>query len=227
MGTAAFSGINSFDGGATGRIIRHEKSMMYISPVVSGFKATVEYAFGNDNATTANSFNNSNTNTGFSLQYNAGPVNAVYYYGNEKAGTNGAAGATTALGTAPAVVLPAGTDITWTMLAGNYNLGALTVMGGYTTTKHNAATALEDSSSWNIAAKYVLNPTWEFTGNYLVRDTNLASTYDATLIGLGANYNLDKQTNLYGRYEGIKFDNNSAKASYDQSIWAFGLRYQF
>lgn len=225
LGTAGFAGILNYDGGTSARIVRHEKSVVYTTPAFGGFKAGLEYAFGNDNSATIT--NNSNTNTTASLQYNNGALNAIYVYSNEKAGSKGAAGTTAALGTAPTVTLPVNTDVTWNMLAANYKFGDFTLLGGYTNTKHNAPIALEDSESWNIAAKYSINPKLEVMGNYLFRDSKLASNADATLYGLGLNYFYDKQTNLYVRYEGIRFAATGAIAAQDQDIWAIGLRYQF
>ena len=218
---------NQFDGNTTGRIIRHEKTAMYTTPVFSGFKATVEYAAANDNSTSTVA-NNTNGYTGFSLQYNVGPLNAIYSYSNEKAGSNPAAGATSAIGTAPAAVLAANTDVTWNMLAANYKFGNATIMGGYTTTKHNgAAVAAEDSKSWNIAGKYMVTPEIELLANYLVRDTQLTTAADAKLLGLGVNYYLNTATNLYVRYEGIKFDAFGSTAEQTQNVWAAGIRFQF
>lgn len=225
LGTATFAGYLNFDGGTSARLVRHEKTMMYTTPQFGGFKATAEYAFGNDNSTTPT--NNSNTNATVSLQYSKDALNAIYVYSNEKAPNNGAAGATTAIGTTPPVVLPAGTDVTWNILAANYKMSDLTIMGGLTSTKHNAPVVLEDSSSWNIAAKYSLSPKVELLGNYLVRTSNIAGTPNATLIGLGANYSLDTSTSLYARYEGQSFTAAGTTPSQNQNIWAAGVRYQF
>jgi predicted porin len=225
LGTATFAGYLNFDGGTSARIVRHEKTMMYTTPDFGGFKATAEYAFGNDNSTTPTS--NSNTNTTVSLQYGKNDLNAIYAYSNEKAPSNGAAGATAAIGTTPPVVLPAGTDVTWNILAASYKMNALTIMGGLTSTKHNASVALEDSSSWNIAAKYSVGAKVDLLGNYLVRTSNITGTPNATLVGLGVNYNLDTQTSLYARYEGLSFTAVGATASQNQNIWAGGIRYQF
>ena len=198
---------------------------MYTTPVYSGFKATGEYSFGNNNSTTVT--NNTNTIRVVSFQYNQGPLNAIYARGNAAAPSNGAAGATTTLGTTPPVALPADTDITWNILAANYKISDVTLMGGLTSTKHNAPVVLEDSKSWNVAAKYTLNPKIEFLANYLVRNSNLANTADAKLIGLGTNYFLDTATNLYVRYEGQRFTAAGATPAQNQNIWAVGVRYQF
>ena len=225
LGTTAISGVNQFDGNATGRVIRHEKSAIYTTPSFAGFKAGVEVALGNSNSTAQ--ANNTNAARTLSLQYNVGPVNAIYVHSNEKAGSIGAAGATSAFGTVAAVALPAGTDVSWNFLAANYKFGDATVMGGFSTTKHNATTVLEDSKSWNIAGKYLVSPQIELVGNYLVRNTNLSTAADAKMIALGVNYLFDASTNLYVRYEGQKFDAFGTTASTKQDIWAFGARYQF
>jgi len=225
LGTAAISGMNQVDGNGAGRILRHEKSIIYTSPAYNGLKGSVEYAFGNDNSATVTS--DSNTNTAISVQYSQGSLNAIYVFNNEKAGSNGASGPAATFGTTPIVSLPVNTDISWNMASANYNFGTYTLYAGLTTTKHNAPVPLEDSSSWNVAGKYALNPDIDLMANYLVRSTKLANTSNATLIGLGMNYYLDKQTNLYGRYENQSFDANGTAKSTSQSIWAFGIRYLF
>lgn len=225
FGTTGLAGVLFYDGNGGARLVRHEKTVMYTTPVFNGFKATLEYAFGNDNSATVT--NNSNAGATASIQYNANGLNAIYMYSNEKAPSKGAAGPTSALGTAPTVTLPANTDVTWNMLSANYKFGDLTVMGGYSTTKHNAPVSLEDSASWNIAGKYAVSPKIEVLANYLVRDSKLAADADSTLIGLGLNYYFDKQTNLYVRYEGIRFVATGTTPAQDQDIWALGLRYQF
>jgi predicted porin len=77
------------------------------------------------------------------------------------------------------------------------------------------AKVIEDSKSYNVAAKYVMGNV-DFLANYLLRKSGLTSTQsgmsstnaadfaaNAKLIGLGVNYNLSKNTSIYGRYEKI------------------------
>ncbi len=225
MGSSKISGINQFDGNTVGRIVRHEKTIKYTTPKFYNIEASVEHSFENDNSPTPTS--NTNGYDSISLRYSKGPLNAMYTYANEKAGSKAAAGPETSIGTAGAVVLPANTDVKFNFLAANYTIGKATIMGGYSKTKHDAAKPLEDSSSWNIATKYVVSPKVELLGNYLVRDTNLAATADVKLLGLGLNYYLDSKTVIYGRYEGLRFESVGATSSVKQDIWATGVQYKF
>jgi predicted porin len=105
------------------------------------------------------------------------------------------------------------------MAAANYTVGNTTIYGGFTTTKTDGLTAnkvLEDSKSQNIAVKYVMGNI-DLMANYLTRKSNLTEaqvlsvttgtvsnyTPTAKMIGLGANYNLSKNTSYYVRVEKI------------------------
>jgi predicted porin len=170
---------------------------------------------------------------GLALKYNQGPLNAVFYNGKASAGSIAAAGSDTiaklagitsgVVGTVSVYTagpLAANASTTWNMLGANYNMGATTVYAGLTTTKTDALAdkAIEDSKSYNVAAKYVMGNI-DFLGNFLVRKSNLNNTQagflatdvngaayatDAKMLGLGANYNFSKNTFAYIRYESIQ-----------------------
>ena len=216
LGTGTVSGLIQYVGaeGSAGRIIRSEKAAVYTSPVFGGVTAQVEYSGQNDRGGwTAND----NGVLGLSAKYNQGPLNVQFYQGKASAG-NFAASTSGTLSSANmnANYLVANSSVKWNMLGANYNMGATTVYGGYTTTKSEGVTAdkrLEDNKSWNIAAKYVMGKT-DLLANYLVRKSNLteAQAYatsngdyaaDAKSLGLGANYNFSKSTYVYYRYERI------------------------
>lgn len=231
LGTVGY-GVNQTIQGqlASNRIIRHEKTIQYTSPTMSGFKAMVEYAAGNDYSATATS--NSETWKNLAVTYSNGPLNIGYSWANVAVGaysvdipyTGALALATTSL--------PANSSITYNMLSANYAFGATTVYGGYTTTKHNAGdnqVTVEDASSWNLAAKYALSANTNLMANFVQRNTNLYGVGGARVYGLGADYLLSKRTNLYARYENI--DNNTGGlATAGGSVTnttAVGVRHQF
>jgi len=89
LGTAAISGINQYVGGPSsgGRIIRHEKAAVYTTPTFSGFNAQIEYSGKNSNGGFAS---NDNGLTTLALNYNNGPLNAIFT--NTKASGGNAAG---------------------------------------------------------------------------------------------------------------------------------------
>ena len=137
------------------------------------------------------------------------------------AGTSATFGTTTNTGLSSytANKLSANASVTFNMLGGNYTFGNNTVYAGLTTTKSDGLTtngAIEDSKSSNIAYKYVMGNV-DLLANYLVKKSNLtadqaygiaaasftAYTPTQKMLGLGANYNLSKNTMIYGRYEKI------------------------
>ena len=226
FGASGISGINQYLGNTNGRIIRHERTVMYSTPVFNGFSATGEYAFGNSNSSTVTS--NSNGYRSLSLRYKKGALNAIYSYSSEIAGSKAAAGTDPTLGTSANSPLPINSNVTWNFLAANYKLGNATVYGGYSTTKQNSNPSLEDSSAWNIAFKYDLSSRWAFLGNYVDRNTKLRSTTpNANLLGLGVNYYIDDKTNLYLRDEYVRYSNVGATRAYSTNIFATGVQYRF
>jgi general bacterial porin, GBP family len=248
LGTAGFSGLNQYVGGPLGgaRIVRSEKAAVYTTPRFYDFSAQVEYSIGNQASGTLTS--NDNRLLGLGINYNKGPLNVAFYNGTASAGGIAAAGTTsTTTGVAPANALAANQSVTWNILAANYKYGDWTGYAGYTTTldDNTTGTRLEDSRSWNLGAKYQFNANTAVMANYLERTSNLASQDDAThsptarLFGLGVNYNLSKNTYLYGRYEQISGLNVSAVASANgaaavvadrdatQSTYAIGMKMGF
>jgi hypothetical protein len=267
LGTTTVSGLNSFEGNTTGRIIRHEKTLQYITPNLQGLTATIELAAKNQNgtvgatlpaqaatpatattiaqsaatATALGSTSNTDGYLGLAAAYNQGPINAIIYSGKSTASTPAAAGAVAGASnaqivagggalTTPAQALASG-DVKWLILAGNYKIDTLTVYGGYTTTKSNnaAGAAVEDSKSYNVAAKYTVGQI-DLLANLLQRKSGLASQAaapKATLLGLGANYNLSDKVMVYGRFENIKNIAIVAGAGQKQSTTGAGVRVLF
>ena len=234
-------GINQFVGGSTSsnRVIRHEKTARYDTPEFSGFKASVEYAFGNNNAPLATgntgSAADSNKYQAIGLKYNNGPLNVMF--SNTKASNTGAfaaAGSVAAVGTVVTNVLLAGETVTHNFLAANYTFGPATVYAGYTTSKNNAAATAanstkENASSLNIAGKYVISSTISLMANYVrVNDKNPLNA-DANIFGLGADYRLSARTALYARYEGFKKLATAAagSTSVNQNVYMLGVNHSF
>jgi predicted porin len=250
MGTqSGDSGINNYVGGSTGRIVRHEKTAVYTTPVFNGLKAQVEFSAKNGNSATNTS--NDNGYQSLSATYNNGPLNVAALTASTKAGAVAAAGTGANLNTAPASQLQANQDVKWTMLGGNYTMGAVTGYVGFTTTKSSqvaaatsAATAVigEDSKSSNIGVKYVMGNI-DLLANVTTRTSKVAdvaaysfngTTPKSTNTALGANYNLSKTTFVYYRYENIKnvatatgAAGSATALAQDQTTNAIGLVVKF
>lgn len=250
MGTqAADSGINSFVGGSTGRIVRHEKTAVYTTPVFNGLKAQIEFSAKNGNSGTVTS--NDNGYQSLSATYNNGPLNVAALTATAKAGTNAAVGTAGSASAAGVASLQANQDVKWNMLGANYTMGAVTGYVGFTTTKSSqtaaatdAVTAIkgEDSKSSNIGVKYVMGNI-DLLANVTTRTSNVANvagysfngtTPKSTNTALGANYNLSKTTFVYYRYENIKniatatgTAPNATALAQDQTTNAIGLVVKF
>ncbi len=229
MGTKGY-GINGFVGSGN-RVIRHEKTAKYETPNLSGFSASVEYSFQNDNApvaSTAGSASNQNRYSALGLNYANGPLKVAFSTTQAAAGSNRAAGAVSATslttGTINANKLAVGERVTDNYLAANYNFGTFVLYGGYTTTKSNIS-ANEDAKSWNIAASMPFGA-FDFKANYLRVDDRTSANADARLIGLGADYFLSKRTAVYARYEALD-TNTHVSGTGKLNTLALGVRHGF
>ncbi len=233
LGTRAL-GIVSGVASGTARIIRHERSIQYTTPSFSGFSATVTYAALNDNTNNANP-SNQDGYTDIALNYSNGPLNVSFANAVNKFGAN----TIPTLASNPYLTTNTGLsanlangDYTYNVLAGNYTFGTTTVYAGYTTTKSNGMTnaaVLEDATSWNLAAKYVMGQT-DLLAGYTVRTSNIAGVNNASVLGLGANYNLSKRTAVYYRFEAANANTNDAAAVVGGSVTnasMVGVRHSF
>jgi len=232
--------------GSAGRIIRHNKSIGYTTPELApGLKAQIEYVAQNANgAYTANDNGVLSTALRYSqgpinAMWDSTKVSAGSIASSATdswvalAGTAATLGASgVGLSSYTANKLAANASVTFNMLGGNYTFGNSTVYAGLTTTKSDGVTsngALEDSKSQNIGYKYVMGNV-DLLANYLTRKSNLTSdqaygittanfaAYTPTqkLLGLGVNYNLSKNTMVYGRYEkisGVNVGSSTATAA--------------
>jgi predicted porin len=258
MGTNANVGISGYMGFAeTARVVRNERTIKYDSPVMNGAQVVFEYQPGNalgtgtssNSVTTGTSYaSNNNAWAATTLNYNNGPLTLTYVNGQISAGANQATGTVVTPATLIANKLTANGSVTYTMWGGNYVVNPqLTAYAGFTTTKSSnqtqaaASSDVEDSKSSNVALKYTMGQT-DFLFNRIQRQSNQATDTVGTpngassLTGLGVNYNLSKNTMVYGRYE--KASNvvaipgtataTSANTSYGaQTISSLGLLVKF
>ena len=248
LGYVGGYGIGSFMGNANGsgstlRVIRHQKTMQYETPVMSGFSAMAEYSVGNDNKTSLNA-SNTPTFVGLLVNYSAGPLNVAAAYNKYSSGTNGITGNVNGAGTSgltlTTISLGANADVTYQFLAANYTVGQNTFYTGMSNVR--ASNATEDSQSWNIAYKFAAAANLDFYANLVSTQSALSgsqlltlgngTTVQATnnlnkkMLGLGADYRLSKRTALFARYESVD-TNTDNTASGESNITAFGVRHQF
>lgn len=196
-------------GGAGARDIRINRSIQYAIPSQGGFSAGIIYKMANSDA--GNSAADRTGQMQIGVGYSAGPLNIAF--ANSTIEREGGA------------IVGTSADLTHMMLGVNYKLGALTLMGGFTTSEA-ANSADVDSSSWNVALKYAMSPVMSVMVNVLEVDDGRVANVDRDLFGLGLDYTMSKRTTAYLRYE--SGDNNSASAAAgDFSTLAAGIRHTF
>jgi len=229
LGTVA-QGVVSGIGSGTARIVRHERSVNYVSPSFNGLTVGFTYAAQNDNSTAAGG--NQDGYQDINVAYSNGPLNLVYSNAVNKFG-NGTIQVIQAIPYQSAATNASATlvngDFTYNLVGGNYTFGATTVYAGYTTTKSNGSVPAEDATSWNVAAKYTVG-NYVYSGNYTVRTSNLTNVNNAKVIGLGADYLFSKRTSVYYRFELADTNTDSKVATNGGSVTnasMVGIRHAF
>lgn len=213
--------------GTTLRVTRMQNTLQYETPNMNGFSVMAEYAAQNDNATSPTAFGgNTPEFMGLLVNYNAGNMNVAAAYNTVKVGAQRIASGYTLTTGLLTSSLTSGANIAYSFLGGNYKMGANTFYAGMTYVK--ASDASEDTSSWNVAYKYALNPNVDLLANMVNVTNNLASTsnLNRSLRAAGADYRFSKRTNAYARYEVI--DTNTDNATTGETIrTSIGIRHQF
>ena len=190
--------------------VRNDNSFQYTTPSFAG-GLKINYIFRKAQGATAIT-NNANYSTTLGAQnqggvsslaalYSVGPMNVIL-----TRDTQDQTGVNTVSGKG---VVAAGNRGTYTALAANYNMGAVTVYGGYqTNVSTNAAGAeQENRKTFNIAAQYVMGVN-TFMAN-IARGTNNFGATPApapNLVGMGYEYALSKTAALTARYERVSGD---------------------
>jgi len=138
FGTAIGSGFRQTSGSFATEAVRLDNSFQYVSPTFAGGLSIGMIARKQQAVTGTNS--NFNASLGaqaqaqaldWNLNYNAGPVNATLV----RATSDNSNVATAAAGTGTVSIPTTAGKGTYTALAGNYNMGAATVYGGYQSNK--------------------------------------------------------------------------------------------
>jgi len=224
------------------RSIRMPNTLQFSTDVMNGFSGHVSYAPKNDadaGDTTTATYNTSTTSanvavkayvntvemTEFALRYTNGPVDAMYTSIKYSAGTN---------------FTPVGASISATGIASNLTSTQSMMAATYTlnpSIKLHAGIGNFDSSSGTyqgtskqFGATYTMGM-WDFMAQQVNVDDTSSNNVDRKLTGLGANYNLSKNTRLYYRNENVKFANSIAAFTTDsgsqQKRAAIGLSMKF
>jgi len=199
------------------RLQRVSSAVRYDTPSFNGFKGSLLYSAKNSDAT-AGIVATAQTPSGVELgvTYNNGPLNVAYanYQLSQGSVTN---------------VLTASEKMTHNAIAANYNFGAATVYGGWSSSKQSGLAAVGfDSRSWNLALKYAVSSSLSLLANVVKVDVKTAGNQDRSLTGLGLDYALSKRSTAYARYEtGDNDKANTGAVDGKFTRWAVGLRHSF
>ncbi len=166
--------------------VRNSNTVMYATPVFSGFSAAAAFSFKSNadtNPTTAITEVGSITDIG--LNYANGPLAAGY--SNYKVATTAAAASKTD-----------------NNLYATYDLGMAKLGAGYFTQKQGTTV---DTQGYSVSATVPLNASLSLLANYGKKNDKLAANADATIGAIGLKYTLSKRTSVYARYVDQKNDN--------------------
>lgn len=181
---------------------RISNMVTYVSPNFSGFKAAVNYGFGEKAGD-----NKANRYFGGGLTYDNGPLSL---------GLSAERQNTVATITSPSTTLPAG-DVTAWALGGSYDLGVVKLAAAYkdSKTKYNIA---GDSVKGKLKGYYFgVSAPVGTAGEVKASYNRYEGRYDseskltADQIALGYVHNLSKRTAVYGTYAYIKNKNKDGE----------------
>lgn len=224
LGTAtgsAFAWIESASGGA----VRFNRSLRYDTPAVNGFRASLTYAPGNDDAAAATTTATTPVGqqiTDLGLTYSMGPLNVALSSLQRSAQTQGS-------------TINANTSVksTYNTISANYTMGALRVFAGYgdgdkssqapATVNIVATTGGLDTKVTRVGASYVMGAV-TLLGQYATAEIGTGANNKRTATGLRADYALSKRTVAYGAYEA--FDSGLTTANKINTM-AVGVRHSF
>jgi len=222
FGTKIGGGFNGVLG--TGHV-RSNNSLVYSTPVFSGFSAAIAYGFKHKAQPTpgTGAVAQANTNTGASatastndanqadvtdigLNYANGPFAAGMSFWKTAQLTNASTAAVTP-------------EVKQTNLYASYDLGMAKVFGGYHTEKQTAYTSSSrpagaDAKGWNVAVNVPVTAALSLQANYgKLEDklsTRAAAPLDRSISAVGMKYTLSKNTSIYAKYVDEKNENVAA-----------------
>ena len=186
--------------------VRNSNTVLYATPVFSGFSAAVAYSNktkADTNPATAIAEVGAITDIG--VNYANGPLTAGF--SSYKVDTTAAA-----------------VSKTDNNAYVTYDLGVAKLGAGYFTQKQ---TALVDAAGYSVSATVPLNANLSLLANYGKLDSKLASNKDATIGAIGVKYTLSARTSVYARYVDQKNDNAANDAAKKTTTALVGVQHNF
>jgi predicted porin len=217
----------------SGTNVRTSNTVMYTTPVTSGFVADVAYSAGEQAGS-----NSAGRQLGASIGYAAGPLNVRLAYNNKNSD----------VAAAPGVVAISRTIGTNTLLAANYDFGVLKAYFAYGVDKGFNSAPLGNANNPFGGVR----PTASTDGNEILlglsapvgtgtvlasvmrKDDKTSFNQDARAWGVGYLYPLSKRTNLYTAYGTIDNKNgagytvaNNTESGTGDRAFNLGVRHTF
>ncbi len=190
---------------------RFSNGINWTSPSMSGLVVRAAYAFSERDGTTATTAattpNSVDQAFDIAALYTAGPLGAALGYQDQKIGT--------------AANVSESRKVT--TLAGSYQIGTITVKGGWATSEVGSAATRLDLSKTNlgIAVKVGVGTVMASYSMYEADAGATPTNRKANVLGLAYNHPLSKNTMLYATYGST--DNKNASSQY--GLWAGGVSY--
>ncbi|MDQ7968921.1 MAG: porin [Oxalicibacterium faecigallinarum] len=200
---------------------RVNNSIKYASPSFGGFKATANYAFGEN----ASGSTGDNSSYGLGLGYANGPLNVQFGY-NDIDASRTAAGA----------VIANTLESKIAFIGATYNFGAFKLHGAYADTKADYTTTANQKIRNGMVGVSVPLGAGTILATYSINDNRSTADADARKAAVMYTYDLSKRTNLYTGYSRVSNDTNStigntaavrAPAGEDTSAFTVGIRHKF
>ncbi len=203
------AGQNTFVAGTNARL---SNSVVYQSPVMSGFSVTAGYAYGEASQGAAlNSQNGQGqgTNGVFTsgVNYANGPLNVDLGYQTRQARNAGLAGVAGTIGT--------GDSINEWMIGGSYDFGVVKLFATYQDQNDNNGTSAEEGSNrvWSLGATVPVFGNGKIHASYADLSWDRSGAGDSKSWSLGYSHALSKRTTLYTTYNYADNDRNALRAA--------------
>ncbi len=213
-----------------GTIVRYGQAATYQAPVMAGVTVRAQYA--NDGTTYGNvgTTNTPTSNNVWSLsaKFDQGPLSIGAAYESRLAATVAAGTANSALALLPNLATTTTySSINQTLVAAQYNFGAITPMLQYYTQKwENNNTALNGGiNGIQIGATAPVTPTVSLVASYISgKVTNNGSDlYNTSGMQAQVNYALSKRSRLYGIYGQTNWASQRTATTADVKAQQYGV----
>ncbi len=213
-----------------GTIVRYSQAATYQAPVMAGVTVRAQYAndgttYGNVGSTQTPTSNNV---WSLSAKFDQGPLSIGAAYESRLAATVAAGTANSAAALLPNLTTATTySSINQTLVAAQYNFGAITPMLQYYTQKwENNNTALNGGiNGIQIGATAPVTPTVSLVASYISGKitNNNSDLYNTSGMQAQVNYALSKRSRLYGIYGQTNWNSQRTATTADVKVQQYGV----